>query len=135
MPFGALHVAARIPCQDLDRARRWYAEKLGLHPVEERDGGLRYLIHGHEFCLFASGGRSDGSFTQLAVTVADIDKAMATLRDRGVVFENYDVPGLVTDNGLATIDGNYPSKGVGERGGWFKDSEGNLIGIAETITD
>lgn len=134
MPFGALHVAARIPCQDLDRARRWYAEKLGLHPVEEREGGLRYLIHDHEFCLFASSGRSDGSFTQLAITVADIDRAMTILRERGVVFDEYDVPGLVTRDGVAEIDDNYPSKGVGERGGWFKDSEGNLIGIGQTIT-
>ena len=47
-------VQTRLPAQDLDRARRFYAEKLGLHPVEERDGGLRYRCGSTLFALFAS---------------------------------------------------------------------------------
>jgi hypothetical protein len=50
-----------------------------------------------------------------------------------VVFEEYDAPGLKTINGVADIKGNYPSKGVGERGAWFRDSEGNLLGIGQTV--
>jgi hypothetical protein len=55
------------------------------------------------------------------------------LRDRGVVFEEYDLPGLKTVDGIADIEGNYPSKGVGERGAWFRDSEGNMLGIGQPI--
>lgn len=51
-----------------------------------------------------------------------------------MVFEDVDVPGLRTRDGIADIDGNYPSKGAcGERAAWFRDSEGNLIGIGEPV--
>jgi catechol 2,3-dioxygenase-like lactoylglutathione lyase family enzyme len=122
-------IEARIPTQDLARARRWYADKLGLEPVEDRDGGLRYEGASGVFCLFASSGASDGSFTQLGFYVDDVEAAVAELRGRGVVFEEYD--GCV--NGIMDIDGNYPSKGRGERGAWFRDSEGNMLGIAEVV--
>ena len=63
----------------------------------------------------------------------DIEAAVGDLRARGVVFEEYDLPGLRTVNGIADIEGNYPSKGVGERGAWFRDSEGNMLGIGQPI--
>jgi catechol 2,3-dioxygenase-like lactoylglutathione lyase family enzyme len=122
-------IEARIPTQDLARARRWYAEKLGLEPVEERAGGLRYEGATGVFCLFASAGASDGSFTQMAFYVDDIEAVVAALRARGVVFEEYD--GAV--NGIMDIEGNYPSKGRGERAAWFRDSEGNLLGIGQVV--
>jgi catechol 2,3-dioxygenase-like lactoylglutathione lyase family enzyme len=126
-------VATRLPAQDLDRARRYYADKLGLEPVEEREGGLRYECGGVAFALFASAGAPSGAHTQMGWEVDDMDAAMEELRTRGVVFEEYDVPGLTTVNGIAEIEGNYPSKGVGERGAWFYDSEGNLLGIGQPV--
>ena len=122
-------IEARIPTQDLDRARRWYAEKLGLEAAEERPGGLRYEGAAGVFCLFASAGVSDGSFTQMGFYVDDIEAAVANLRARGVVFEEYE--GAV--NGIVDVAGNYPSKGRGERAAWFRDSEGNMLGIAEVV--
>jgi catechol 2,3-dioxygenase-like lactoylglutathione lyase family enzyme len=127
------HVAARIPVQDLERARRFYSEKLGLEPVDERPGGLLYRCASGEFSLFASAGASTGSFTQLAFQVDDIEATVVDLRGRGVVFEEYDFPGLTTVNGIADIEGQYPSKGRAERGAWFRDSEGNLIGVGQVI--
>ena len=125
--------AARIPAQDLERARQWYADKLGLDPVEERPGGLRYLAGGNEFVVYQSMGKSDGSFTQFGFTVADIEDAVATLRQRGVKMEEYDGGPFATKNGIADIDGQYPSKGKGERACWFHDSEGNLIGMGQIV--
>lgn len=127
------HCAARLPAQDLGRARGWYADKLGLTPAEERPGGLRYLVNGIEFALYQSAGKSAGTFTQFGFTVADIEDAAATLRARGVTLEEYDIPGLTTHDGIADIEGNYPSKGKGERACWFRDSEGNLIGMGEIV--
>jgi hypothetical protein len=49
----------------------------------------------------------------------------------GVGFEEYELPGLTTRDGIADIEGNYPSKGSGERAVWFRDSEGNLLGIGQ----
>jgi catechol 2,3-dioxygenase-like lactoylglutathione lyase family enzyme len=127
-------VMARLPAQDLERAQAFYAEKLGLEPAEERDGGLRYVdSHGGEFALFESGGAPSANHTQMAWEVDDIEATVAELRANGVVFEEYDAPGLATIEGIADIEGNYPSKGVGERGAWFRDSEGNLLGIGQPI--
>ncbi|MET7597631.1 VOC family protein [Streptomyces sp. NPDC004082] len=127
-------VATRLPAQDLERARRFYAQRLGLEPADERPGGLLYRCAGGEFVLFQSTGTSPGTFTQMALEVEDLDTAVAELRRRGVVFEDVDLPGLRTVDGIAEIEGNYPSKGArGERGAWFRDSEGNMLGIGEPI--
>jgi catechol 2,3-dioxygenase-like lactoylglutathione lyase family enzyme len=128
------NVAARLPAQDLDRARAFYSRQLCLEPVDERPGGLLYRVGSCEFALFLSAGRASGDHTQMAFEVEDIQAAVAELRARGVVFEEYDVPGLRTDNGIADIEGNYPSKGAsGERGAWFRDSEGNLLAVGQLI--
>ena len=122
-------IEARVPTQDLARARAWYAEKLGLEPAEEREGGLRYEGRSGVFCLFASAGASDGSFTQLGFYVDDIEATVAELKRRGVVFEEY--PGWV--DSIMEVAGNYPSKGSGERAAWFRDSEGNMLGVAQVV--
>ena len=126
-------VSTRLPAQDLDRARAFYAQKLGLEPVEEREGGLRYRCGNCYFAVFQSAGRASGEHTQMALEVDDLESVVAELRKRGVVFEEVDVPGLRTVDGIADIEGNYPSKGRGERGAWFRDSEGNLVGIGQPV--
>ncbi len=132
--LGRGRSATRLPAQDLERARRFYSEKLGLEPVEERPGGLRYLMAAGEFALFQSAGAPSGEHTQMAWEVDDLDEAVRELRARGVAFEQYDVPGLTTVDGIAEVEGNYPSKrSSGERAAWFRDSEGNLLGIGEAI--
>jgi tRNA-Thr(GGU) m(6)t(6)A37 methyltransferase TsaA len=132
--LGRGAVATRLPAQDLERARRFYAEKLGLEPVEERPGGLRYRGSSGEFALFQSAGAPSGEHTQMGWEVEDLEATVRELRERGVVFEEYDFPGLATSEGIAEVDGNYPSKGgVGERAAWFRDSEGNLLGIGQAI--
>jgi catechol 2,3-dioxygenase-like lactoylglutathione lyase family enzyme len=127
-------VAARLPARDLTRARAFYRDKLGLEPVEERPGGLKYRCGAGTFALFASAGGPSGTHTQMGWEVDDLDATVAALRARGVVFEEYDLPGIRTVKGIARVEGNYPSRGgVGERAVWFKDSEGNLLGIGEPI--
>lgn len=127
-------VATRLPAQDLERARAFYADKLGLEPVEERPGGLRYRCGAGSFVLFASTGAASGNHTQMAWEVDDIEAVVHRLRSRGVVFEDVDVPGLRTIDGIAEVEGNYPSAGgVGERAAWFRDSEGNLLGIGQPV--
>ena len=126
-------VATRLPVNNLERARRFYSEKLGLEPAEERPGGLCYRCGPGYFALFESAGAASGTHTQMGWEVVDIEATVAMLGARGVVFEDYDLPGLKTVNGIAEIEGNYPSKGVGERGAWFRDSEGNLLGIGQAV--
>jgi tRNA-Thr(GGU) m(6)t(6)A37 methyltransferase TsaA len=132
--LGRGRAATRLPAQDLGRARRFYAEKLGLEPVEERPGGLRYQVGSGEFALFESAGAPSGEHTQMGWEVDDLEFTVAELRERGLELEEYDFPGLSTVDGIAEVSGNYPSKGgVGERAVWFRDSEGNLLGIGQAI--
>jgi catechol 2,3-dioxygenase-like lactoylglutathione lyase family enzyme len=127
-------VATRLPAPDLERARRFYTEKLGLEPIEERPGGLKYRSRDGYFVLFESRGAASGEHTQMAWEVDDIEAVVAELRKRGVVFEEYDLPGLKTNNGIAEVSGNYPSSGgIGERGAWFRDSEGNLLAVGQPM--
>lgn len=118
-------VYATIPAQDLDRARSFYADKLGLKPEEERPEGLRYRCGKGAFLLFQSTGEPSGTHTQLGWDVDDLEAAVSELRESGVVFEEYDMPGFKTVNGIAEI--------AGEKGAWFKDSEGNLLALGERL--
>jgi catechol 2,3-dioxygenase-like lactoylglutathione lyase family enzyme len=133
-PLAGGQAITKLPAQDLDRARAFYRDKLGLAPVEEREGGLRYLCAAGEFHLFLSTGVAPGTFTQMGFEVEDIGAAVAELRSRGVVFEVFDLPGFEVEDGIARVGGNYPSKGAGERGTWFRDSEGNLLGLAQPVS-
>lgn len=127
-------VASRLPARDLERARRFYAEKLGLDPADERPGGLLYRCGRGSFALFVSSGAASGDHTQMGWEVTDLRATVEALRTRGVVFEEYDLPGLRTVDGIAEVAGNYPSKGgVGELGAWFKDSEGNLLALGQAL--
>jgi hypothetical protein len=74
--------------------------------------GLRYRCGNGEFALFESAGAAAGDHTQMAWEVDDLEETIAELRERGVIFEEYDVPGLKTVNGIAEVEGNYPSKGA-----------------------
>ena len=114
---------ATLPAKDLERAKKFYAERLGLTPVEENETGVHFILGGSRFRLFRSGGSASGSHTQLALTVGDVDAQVDALRRRGVAFEEYDYPNLKTVDGIADL--GYA------RAAWFKDSEGNLLGIAE----
>ena len=64
--------------------------------------------------------------------VDDIDATVADLRSRGVEFEDGNLPGDTVE-GITTVSGNYPSKGTGERAVWFRDSEGNMLGIGQAV--
>jgi catechol 2,3-dioxygenase-like lactoylglutathione lyase family enzyme len=127
-------VGVRLPAQDLERARGFYAERLGLHPVEAREGALRYECGGDSFAIFASGGKPSGAHTQMGFSVPDIDAAVRELRERGLVFDEVEIPGLVSRDGIVDIPGQYPSTGaVGERAIWFHDSEGNQLGLGQLV--
>jgi len=133
-PLAGGGVSARLPAQDPERARRFYAEKLGLEPAETRPGGLRYQCRSGSFSIFESAGRPSGEHTQLAWQVGDLDAVVAELRQRGVAFEEVNAGGLRTVNGIAEVTGNYPSVGGGgERAAWFRDSEGDLLGLGQAI--
>ena len=131
--LGKAKVAARLPAKDLERAREFYSEKLGIEPVEQREGEQHNVCATGEFAIFLSAGAQSIAHTQMGWEVEDIEATVCELRARGVKFEEYDLPGLKTVDGIAEIAGNYASKGIGERGAWFRDGEGNLLGIGQPV--
>ena len=132
-PLAAAHAVTKLPAQSLDRARRFYRDRLGLEPVEVREGGLRYVCGSSEFHIFVSSGAASGRSTQLGFEVEDIDQAVADLRARGLEFETFELGDLDVTDQIVTVPNNYPSKGSGERGAFFFDSEGNLLSVGEPV--
>jgi catechol 2,3-dioxygenase-like lactoylglutathione lyase family enzyme len=119
-------IHATLPAADLERAKRFYTEKLGLSPESEAPGGIFYRCGGGtRFLVFPSGGTASGTHTQLGWTVDDIEAEVADLKARGVVFEEYDTPYLKTIDSVATTG---PIKAA-----WFKDSEGNFLGVVQLV--
>jgi catechol 2,3-dioxygenase-like lactoylglutathione lyase family enzyme len=117
-------IAATIPASDLERAKQFYAEKLGLSPVRETPNGYMYACgDGTEFVLYATTSAGQAQHTLAGWNVEGLESVMTDLRSRGVVFEEYDMPGLQTVNGIATM-GDM-------RGAWFRDSEGNILALTE----
>jgi catechol 2,3-dioxygenase-like lactoylglutathione lyase family enzyme len=114
---------AVLPASDLQRARAFYQDKLGLDAPEETVGGLLYRTGGCRFLVYETGNAGTAKNTAMCWITTDLDGEMKDLRGRGVTFEDYDFPGLKTEDGVATMDG--------ERSAWFVDSEGNILCIAE----
>lgn len=127
-------VGVRLPAQDLERARTFYAERLGLHPVEEREGAVRYACGGDSFATSPPVANRPERTPRWAFYVPDIDAAVRELRERGLVFDDVEMPGLAARDGIVDIPGQYPSTGaVGERAIWFHDSEGNQLGLGQLV--
>ena len=115
-----------IPATDVARARRFYEEKVGLVPKQEIAGGVVYECgNGSWIFLYQSAGAGTSQASQAFWQVEDVETEVAQLRAKGVVFEEYDMPGIKTVNGIAT--------GGGARAAWFKDSEGNIMAIIQSV--
>jgi predicted enzyme related to lactoylglutathione lyase len=116
-----------IPATDIARARKFYEDKVGLVPREEIAGDVVYECAGGSWIyLYHSGGAGTSKASQAFWQVKDVEAEVRELRARGVVFEEYDMPGLKTVNGIAT--------GGGSKAAWFKDSEGNIMAIIQSTT-
>lgn len=118
-------IGATIPASDLGRARRFYEEKLGLTPDSEDEAGLRYRSGSSRFDLYPSAYAGTAQHTIAGWYVDDVRAAIAELRERGVVFEEYDLPGVKTVDRIADLGG--------ELAAWFKDSEGNILSVAQLV--
>src|ERR1700682_5416106 len=113
-----------IPVADLGRARKFYEGTLGLKPKEEYGGGVVYECgNGSRVFMYPSAGAGTSRASTAFWAVDDVAAEVADLKARGVVFEEYDMPGVKTVNGIAT--------GGGARTAWFKDSEGNILAISQ----
>ncbi|MGH2766023.1 MAG: VOC family protein, partial [Actinomycetota bacterium] len=118
--------SATIPAKDLDGTRKFYEGVLGLQVVMENPAGITYRSGDSVVSLYPTEFAGTAQHTLGGFIVDDIEAAVADLRARGVMFEEYDMPGLKTENGIAELGG--------ERGAWFKDPEGNILSVFQTTS-
>ncbi|TYC23459.1 VOC family protein [Micromonospora sp. MP36] len=116
-------VQAAIPASDMERAKRFYRDTLGLTISREAEDAVHFESGGTQFFIYPTSNAGQAPHTLAAWLVADLDAEMADLRGRGVTFEEYDLPGLKTVNGVAEV--------ATMRAAWFKDSEGNILGVTQ----
>ena len=122
--FNDLPLSPRLPASDLARARTWYRDKLGLEPGATDQAGLWYQTGGQWFLVYETPNAGTARNTAAGWTVPDLVNTMATLRSRGVGFEDVSFgPEMQTVDGLMQIG---PVKVA-----WFKDSEGNTFELSE----
>lgn len=114
-----------IPASDLERAGRFYEDKLGLKKVDDApaDGGLIFQAGDCTRVLVYKSEAKRGEATAAFFLVDDLDSEMKALRDNGIAFEDYDMPGLHTEDGVLAADGM--------KAAWFKDTEGNILSLTE----
>ena len=119
-------VVPYLPATDVARARRFYEEKIGLVPREEVAGDVVYECgSGSWIYLYQSAGAGTSEASQAFWQVPDVEQEVRELESRGVAFIDYDMPGLKTVDGIATMDG--------AKGAWFKDTEGNILALIQTL--
>lgn len=115
-----------IPVANVARARKFYEEKIGLVAREEYAGGVVYECgDGSWVFMYPSPGAGTSRASTAFWAVEDVVAEVSALRKKGVVFEEYDMPGLKTVNGIAT--------GGGAKTAWFKDTEGNILAISQRL--
>lgn len=117
---------AYIPARDLKRAREFYEKKVGLRAKEETNGGVVYAFAGGTACfLHPTENAGTSKASQAFWSVKDVDGLVAKLKAKGVVFEDYDIPGSRSPQGAVTAGG--------AKAAWFKDSEGNIMALIEDV--
>jgi catechol 2,3-dioxygenase-like lactoylglutathione lyase family enzyme len=114
-------VVPTLPVVNLKRARSFYEEKLGLKPEgSERNGQIDYNCgNGSSLHLYERSEPTKADHTAATFEVSNVESSVNELRKNGVVFEEYDMPGLKTVNGIAAVEN--------EKAAWFKDTEGNIL--------
>jgi catechol 2,3-dioxygenase-like lactoylglutathione lyase family enzyme len=118
-------VRATLPVADMERAKRFYAEKLGLTSIRDDPAEVFYECgSGSILVLFPSRGAPSGTHTQAKFDVTDIVAEVAGLKAQGVVFEDYDLPQFKSMDSIVTMGP--------VRAAWFRDTEGNLLALAQS---
>jgi len=120
-------ITCMLPVKDLERARRFYSEQLGLEAVGAKpDGKYVYRCGGTELALFPKPGGTKAEHTAVSFQVKDIAAAIRALEANGVVFADYDLPGFKTVEHVCVLGS--------EKAAWFQDPEGNILCLHEDIS-
>lgn len=120
-----LEIMSVLAAKDINRAKDFYRDKLGLEPSESMEDDSLFYRCGKDtgFLIYQTENAGSAKNTQMGWETDNLESEMEELRSRGVVFEDYDFPGLKTENGVATNDWG--------KSAWFLDSEGNILNLSQ----
>ena len=118
-----IEAGATLPASDFERAKAFYGGTLGLQLLMDTAGGALYQAGSSRLFVYPSEFAGTNKATAATFAVADAAAVVEELRGKGVTFEEYDLPDLKTENGIAEIEG--------VKGAWFKDPEGNILALTE----
>src|SRR5437879_7114614 len=118
-------IRAYIPASNIERARKFYEQVVGLEPAEVYAGGVVYICGGAEVFLYVTPNAGTSKASQAYWQVKDVEAEVAELKARGVRFEEYDMPSGAMKNSIAT--------GGGAKTAWFKDTEGNILAVSQRL--
>ena len=122
--LGKAAATPMIAVKDIDRAKKFYSEKLGLEPTSEMGSEFFMLKSGDTtFNVYRSEFAGTNKATLLTFDVDDIDAEVRELKDKGISFEHYDLEGLEADGDIY--------RGQGMKTAWFKDPDGNILSLIE----
>ena len=122
--LGKADATPMIAVKDLDRARKFYEDTLGLKTEEEWGGeGVTMKSGGTTVNVYKSEFAGTNKATALNFDVDDIEKEVGELKGKGVFFEHYDLPGLKQDGDIYS--------GEGMKTAWFKDPDGNILSLLQ----
>jgi catechol 2,3-dioxygenase-like lactoylglutathione lyase family enzyme len=114
-----------LPVSDLERAKEFYEDKLGLHEAQDEAPTPEALVleggGGTKLEIERFDDPSPAEHTAVSFEVDDLEHEIEDLENRGVTFEDYDLPGLKTENHIAQAEGM--------KAAWFKDPDGNILCI------
>ena len=122
--LGKTDATPMIAVKDLDRARQFYEDTLGLKPKDEWGGEGATLKSGDTVInVYRSEFAGTNKATALTFDVDDIETEVRELKDKGIFFEHYDLPGLKQQGDIHV--------GEGMKTAWFKDPDGNILSLIE----
>ena len=128
MDLSSCQMTVLLPVKDIDRARDFYETRLALAAgVEKPDGKVVYRCGGTEIALFPRDGGTRAEHTAISFRVENIRTAITALEARGVVFADYDLPGLKTVEHVCVLGS--------EKAAWFSDPEGNILCLHEDLAE
>lgn len=117
--LGDKNVHAILPVKNLEEAKKFYEETLGLKKVDENAGGVVYGSGSSKVFVYPSEFAGTNQANAASWDVEDVDSMVAGLKSKGVTFEHYDMPGI-------TLQGDVHVMGE-MKAAWFKDPSGNIL--------
>jgi predicted enzyme related to lactoylglutathione lyase len=118
-------ICSYFPASDVPRARKFYEEIVGLTPKTEFAGGVIYECGGAEVFLYPTPNAGTSKASQAFWQVMDVEAEVRDLKSRGVTFAEYQMPGISMQDSIAI--------GGGAKTAWFKDTEGNILAVSQTL--